>query len=79
MSEKIAKEDIVVRNELGQNVVVVPKGQPIPKDFDEDEAAARTVPIRNAPQDEAEPVAGKAIDEPAENKSRTSSSRKRKG
>lgn len=30
----IAARDIVRRNHLGQNVVVVPKGQPIPEDVD---------------------------------------------
>jgi hypothetical protein len=51
-AEKIAEEDIVVRNELGQNVVVVPKGQPIPDDFDEEAYAARTVSIRQADRDQ---------------------------
>ena len=32
--ERIAEQDIVRRNELGQNVVIVPKGQPIPEGFD---------------------------------------------
>jgi hypothetical protein len=59
-TEKIAEEDIVVRNELGQMVVVVPKGQPIPEDFDEETYASRSVPIRQA--DEAE---GEADDKPA--------------
>ena len=54
--ERIAEQDIVRRNELGQNVVIVPKGQPIPEGFDEDEAAARSVPIRQA--EDAETVAG---------------------
>jgi hypothetical protein len=30
MSDKVAKKDIVRKNHLGQNVVVVPKGQLIP-------------------------------------------------
>jgi hypothetical protein len=47
-AERIAEEDIVVRNEAGQYVVVVPKGQPIPDDFDEEAYAARTVSIRQA-------------------------------
>ena len=53
-SQKVAEEDIVVTNELGQNVVVVAKGHPIPDDFDEETAASSTVPIRQA--DEEEPV-----------------------
>lgn len=31
MSDQVAAEDIVVRNEAGQSVVVVPKGQRIPE------------------------------------------------
>lgn len=31
LSERIAKEDIIEVNDLGQSVVVVPKGQPIPE------------------------------------------------
>lgn len=33
MSDQIAKADIVEKNAAGQYVVVVPKGQPIPKDL----------------------------------------------
>ena len=53
-SERIAEKDIVVRNELGQHVVVVPKGQPIPADFDEEAYAAQSVPIRQADEEEPE-------------------------
>jgi hypothetical protein len=75
-AERIAEEDIVVRNEAGQYVVVVPKGQPIPDDFDEDEYAARTVSIRQAdvedePEDEpkaAKRVASKKAEAAPENK-----------
>lgn len=34
MTQKIAEKDLTRRNALGQNVVVVPKGQPIPEGFD---------------------------------------------
>lgn len=34
LTDRIATEDIVERNEAGQNVVVVPKGQPIPEGVD---------------------------------------------
>jgi hypothetical protein len=34
MGLRIAEEDIVRENEVGQSVVVVPKGQPIPEGFD---------------------------------------------
>lgn len=34
MSDAIAKEDITETNEAGQTIVVVPAGQPIPKDLD---------------------------------------------
>lgn len=33
--ENLAAKDIVRRNHLGQNVVVVPKGQPIPADLED--------------------------------------------
>jgi hypothetical protein len=49
--ENIAKEDITAENELGQTVVLVPAGQPIPEDFDKEEYARRTVAIRNADDD----------------------------
>jgi hypothetical protein len=32
-NQNLAAKDIVRRNHLGQNVVVVPKGQPIPEDL----------------------------------------------
>lgn len=41
--QKVAKEDIVVQNEAGQNIVVVPAGQPIPDDLDERKAAVGAV------------------------------------
>lgn len=31
LSDKVAEEDIIERNDAGQNVVVVPKGQRIPE------------------------------------------------
>lgn len=31
MGQNLAAKDIVRRNQIGQNVVVVPKGQPIPE------------------------------------------------
>lgn len=55
MSEKIAKEDIVKENAAGQQVVVVPKGQPIPDDLDA--AVEATVPITQA---EPEPKGSKS-------------------
>jgi hypothetical protein len=33
VSKNVAAKDIVRRNHLGQNVLVVPKGQPIPDDL----------------------------------------------
>lgn len=51
-SQKVAEEDITGTNELGQTVVLVPKGHPIPDDFDEEAAASSTVPIRQAPEEE---------------------------
>lgn len=32
--KKIAKKDITIQNDLGQTVVVVPAGQPVPDDLD---------------------------------------------
>lgn len=55
MSQKIADKDITQRNELGQNVLVVPKGQPVPDDLEA--AAAATVPIRQAEVEQPEPKA----------------------
>lgn len=47
MSEQIAKEDIVRTNEFGQQVVVVPAGQPIPEEYVEKKAK------RSAPENKA--------------------------
>lgn len=54
LSDTLAKEDIVVENVHGQNVVVVAKGQPVPKDLE-----AYT-----------EKLTAKAVAAPAENKAR---------
>lgn len=54
MAEKIAERDITQVNALGQTVVVVPKGQPIPADLDVD-AKAVQAPAEN----KARAVAGK--------------------
>jgi hypothetical protein len=62
MSEKIADKDIVETNSLGQNVVIVPKGQPIPahlsKAADRKKAAEGVVQQDTAVADE--PVAGRS-------------------
>lgn len=45
MTDKIAEEDITEVNALGQTVVVVPKGQPVPEGVDapaQDKAAPKT-------------------------------------
>lgn len=55
MSDQIAKADIVEKNAAGQYVVVVPKGQPIPKDLVREEKPA---------------AKAKAVAAPAENKAR---------
>lgn len=59
MSDKVAKEDIVRENEAGQQVVVVPKGQPIPDDLDA--AIDASIPVRQAaeeaPVEEKKPAA----------------------
>jgi len=54
MSESIAKDDIVVENVHGQQVVVVVAGQPVPKEL----------------QALKDRLAGKAVGAPAENKAR---------
>jgi hypothetical protein len=41
MGTNLAAKDIIRRNNLGQNVVVVPKGQPIPDDLEDVTAAER--------------------------------------
>ena len=56
--QKFAKEDITAKNELGQTVVLVPKGQPIPDDFNEEEYAARTVAVRNADDETVDEARG---------------------
>lgn len=56
MAERqVAKEDIIETNELGQRVVVVPAGQPIPD---------------GVKQGESKPAAAKAQEQPVENKAR---------
>jgi len=62
MADKTASEDIIIENGYGQQVVVVPAGQPVPDNIDE--LKARTAD------------AGKQMDQPAENKSRASRSSK---
>jgi hypothetical protein len=51
MAGRIAKKDIVRTNHLGQSVVVVPKGQPIPDDLElqkgEYEAKKDDAPLEN--------------------------------
>jgi hypothetical protein len=42
-SQNLAAKDIVRRNHLGQNVLVVPKGQPIPDDLKDVTDAERGV------------------------------------
>ena len=68
MSDKIAKEDIVRENANGQQVVVVPAGQPIPEDLDA--AVEQTVGIRQASNEEVDEARGKAQAAPAENKAK---------
>lgn len=40
-AKNLAAKDIVRRNHLGQNVLVVPKGQPIPDDLEDVTEAER--------------------------------------
>lgn len=54
MSDKIAAEDITEVNDLGQTVVLVAKGQPVPEHL---------LPARKA-------ASAKKVDAPAENKAR---------
>lgn len=42
---KVAKDDITVKNNAGQNVVVVPAGQPIPDDLDAQKKLAAVGPV----------------------------------
>jgi hypothetical protein len=42
-NQNLAAKDIIRRNDLGQNVVVVPKGQPIPDDLKDVTDAERGV------------------------------------
>jgi len=49
MSElRIAKEDIVEENVLGQTVVVVPAGQPIPEGVEEPKAESKSKAKRDS-------------------------------
>jgi hypothetical protein len=54
--KKIAEKAIVKKNELGQRVVVVPKGQPIPGEFVSDKPKAK----KPAAKKVAAPVEDKA-------------------
>jgi hypothetical protein len=51
MSDRIAKKDIIRTNHLGQRVVVVPKGQPIPDGLElergEDQEKKDPAPLEN--------------------------------
>jgi len=52
MSDRVAKKDIVRRNHLGQNVVVVAKGQEIPEGLrlekgEATETKKETAPLEN--------------------------------
>jgi hypothetical protein len=67
MSDRIATEDIVEKNENGQNVVVVPAGQPIPDGVD--------VPKSKS---EATPADEPAVEDKAVRSSRSTSRRKKK-
>lgn len=49
---KVAQKDIVVENNAGQNVVVVPAGQPVPDDLDDRKKAAKAGPVSQATDDE---------------------------
>lgn len=55
-SQKVATEDIIEKNENGQNVVVVPAGQPIPDGVDVPKAkttvetAAVASPAKKSPR-----------------------------
>lgn len=61
MSDQIATEDIIERNQAGQMVVVVPKGQPIP---------AHMVPTRPVAAKKVDgPVENKARKMPARKRS----------
>lgn len=53
MSEKIAEKDITKVNELGQNVVLVAAGQPIPEDLDLTGSSAETKAKSAAPENKA--------------------------
>lgn len=59
MTERVAAKDIVRTNRLGQRVVVVPKGQPIPEGFElekgETETKKETAPLQNK-ADEGRPT-----------------------
>ena len=64
-SENVAARDIVRRNSFGQNVVVVPKGQPIPDSIEDVTDEERGVEKKKA--------------RPTENKASRSASSKSKG
>jgi hypothetical protein len=63
MSDRIAKQDITEKNSLGQTVVLVAAGQPIPDGVE-------------VPKSQTE---AKKVDAPPENKARRSRSTKAKG
>lgn len=71
MSDKIAKKDIVKENEIGQQVVIVPAGQPIPEDLDA--AVAATVPQRDASDEDIARARGGDVEDKARRSSRQKS------
>lgn len=74
MTDRVAKEDIIVRNDLGQNVVVVAAGQPIPEGVDVPKS-------KTAPESQAADIVPDTATEttaaPRKSTARKSSARKR--
>ncbi len=66
MSQRIAEEDITTVNGLGQTVVLVPKGQPIPEGFDSAGTGLRSAEPATAGASDGQsttpPPAGATID-----------------
>jgi hypothetical protein len=58
MADKVADKDITIENAMGQTVVVVPEGQPVPDDLDEVKDRMHPGPISQASDEQIDEARG---------------------